>query len=38
MTPGRQEAGQTLGARSHCASDGTNRLGIMISLLMESRR
>ena len=37
MTLGRQEAGQTLGARSHCASDRTNGLGIIISLLMESR-
>ena len=37
MTIGRQEAGQTLEARSHCASDRTNRLGIIISLLMESR-
>ena len=37
MTLGRQEAGQTLGAGSHCASDGTNGLGIIISLLMESR-
>ena len=37
-TPGRQEAGQTLGARNHCAGDRTNRLGIIISLLMESRQ
>ena len=37
-TLGRQEAGQTLGARSRCASYRTNRLGIIISLLMESRR
>ena len=37
-TLGRQEAGQATGARSHCASDRTNRLGIIISLLMESRQ
>ena len=36
-TPGRQEAGQTLGARSYCPSDITNGLGIIIRLLMESR-
>ena len=29
-TLGRQEAGQATGARSHCPSDGTNRLGIII--------
>ena len=38
MTLGRQEAAQTTGARSHCPSDRTNGLGIIISLLMESRQ
>ena len=33
----RQEAGQATGARSHCPNYRTNGLGIIISLLMESR-
>ena len=37
-TLGRQEAGQTSRARCHYLNNGTNRLGIIISLLMESRR
>ena len=37
-TLGRQEAGQTTRARCYCPSNRTNRLGIIISLLMESRR
>ena len=37
MTLGRQEAGQTTRARRHCPSNGTNGLGIIISLLMENR-
>ena len=35
--PGKQEAGQTIGARDHSPSDRTNELGIITSLLMESR-
>ena len=34
---GRQETGQTTGARSHCPGDGTNGFSTIISLLMESR-
>ena len=37
MTLGRQEAGQTTRARHHCPSNRTNGLGVIISLLMESR-
>ena len=28
-TPGRQEAGQAIGAEGHCSTDRTNRLGII---------
>ena len=35
-TPGRQEAGQAIGARGHSPSDRTNELGIITSLLMEA--
>ena len=36
-TSGRQEAGQTIGARGYSPSNRTNELGIITNLLMESR-